>query len=752
MGAVFYILLGWGLAGAGCWACGALLLQKLRVSLTREEALAMRFVAGATLYSTLIFFLGVGHLLYKGIFIAVPLALMVWAWKRGALTLPKERLEPIPLWWGRLLWAVGIGFGVLYFFNAMAPEASPDGTTYHLGLVARYYREHALTPVPTNIYAAMTQGIEMLFLAAYGVGKHSAAAMMHMLYLFALPWLMLCYGRRHGMTITGAAAAVFVFCSPVVGIDGISAYNDVAAACVLFALFSVLRRMEQEPSAAGWSWLAGILAGFAFAIKYTLFPAPILAAAWTAWVYRGRLLAPLSRVVAAASVLIVPYLVRNTIWYYNPLAPFLNKWFPTPFVLWSFEQDYKHHMSVYSLQSLWEIPMEVAVVGGQLNGLLGPLFLLAPLGLLALRHAEGRRLLVAAAFFLSTYFTNIGTRFLIPPLPFVAMAMALVFAQWRWVAMGVAVVHVGLSLPDAIPLYANEYSWRLDRVPWKWALRIRSEEDFLAPRVRAYSISRRMEEMVPDGRRVLGYNQVAEAYMSREYLVSFQSAEGSMLRDIMTTPIALERRPTMRVVFHIRPQRVRGVRIVMGKDDPSGVWSVSEMRVNYKNSELTRSPLWRIRAHPRPYEVGAAFDNSYVTRWISDYRRAKGMFLEADFGTPQWVDSVSMQMTPDQPWEPYYLEVMDAEGKWAKEPARLEPQETTTPAGLRRAAIDELLRRNVQYLIMYHDDHGANDLILNRGVWGVEELANEQDIRLYRLLARDEFDAQRAAEAKKEKR
>jgi hypothetical protein len=544
---------------------------------------------------------------------------------------------------------------------------------------------------------------------------------------------------------------VLVFCSPVVGIDGISAYNDVAAACVLFALFCVLRRMETEPGERGWAWMAGLLSGFAFAIKYTLFPAPLLAAGWTWWVYRRGAWRPFGRVFAAASALIVPYLVRNTIWYYNPLAPFFNRLFPTPYVLWSFEQEYKHHMAIYSLQSLWEIPLEATVIGGQLNGLLGPLFLLAPVGLVAAGSAEGRRALVAAAFFLSTYFTNIGTRFLIPPLPFVALAMGMAFARWRWAAMGVAVLHAGLSLPDAVPLYANEYSWRLDRVPWKWALRLKTEEDFLAPRVRAYSISRRMEEMVPEGRRVLGFNQVAEAYMSRDYLVSFQSAEGSMLRDIMTVPIAPERRPTLRVVFHVRPQKLRGVRIVMAKDDASGVWSVSEMRAHFKNSEVTRNPLWRVRAHPQPHDVQAAFDNSYVTRWISDYRRAKGMFLEADFGTPQWVDMVSMQMTPDQPWEPYYLEVRNEEGQWAKEPARLEPQETTTPAGLRRAAIDELLRRNIQYLVMYHDDHGANDLILNRGVWGVEELANQQDIRLYRLLAREEFEAKQAAASKEKK-
>src|SRR5258708_25756884 len=141
----------------------------------------------------------------------------------------------------------------------MAPEASPDGSTYHLGLVAKYYREHAMIPVTTVLYAALTQGMEMLFLAAFSIGRHSAAALIHLLFLVTLPWLMFCYGRRYGHVLAGLAAGLFVYCSPVVGIDGTSAYNDAAAACVLFSLFCVLRRMEELPDAGGLWVLAGLL-------------------------------------------------------------------------------------------------------------------------------------------------------------------------------------------------------------------------------------------------------------------------------------------------------------------------------------------------------------------------------------------------------------------------------------------------------------------------------------------------------------
>ncbi|MGD0870160.1 MAG: hypothetical protein ABSB88_11455 [Bryobacteraceae bacterium] len=53
---------------------------------------------------------------------------------------------------------------VLYFFNSMAPESSFDGSRYHLGLVARYLREHGFHRITWNLYASLSEGAEMLYL------------------------------------------------------------------------------------------------------------------------------------------------------------------------------------------------------------------------------------------------------------------------------------------------------------------------------------------------------------------------------------------------------------------------------------------------------------------------------------------------------------------------------------------------------------------------------------------------------------
>ena len=308
---------------------------------------------------------------------------------------------------------------VLYLSNAMAPEASPDGAGYHLGLVARYLREHGFVRITDNLYAAMPAGVEMLFLFAFAFGRHSAAALVHFAFLAALVWQVFSYGRRSGFPVAGACAALLVFASPVVGIDGTSAYNDVAVAAIAFTLFYLLQVWDEDRT---WRLAAaiGLVAGFAFAAKYTAWPAVIYAAGFVLLKDRKAVFP----VVVCAAAAIAPWLLKNWIYFHNPVAPFFNRQFPNPFVMAGFEDTYRRLLAMYHLKSRWQIPMEVTTYGS-LSGLLGPVFLLAPLGLIALRRREGRQLWFAALVFGANYFSNISARFLIPPLPFVALAMML---------------------------------------------------------------------------------------------------------------------------------------------------------------------------------------------------------------------------------------------------------------------------------------------------------------------------------------
>ena len=144
-------------------------------------------------------------------------------------------------------------------------------------------------------------------------------------------------------------------------------------------------------------------------------------------------------VAACAALMMAPWLLKNWIYLQNPVAPFFNRQFPNPYVMAAFEDTYRRLLAMYHLKSRWEIPMQVTVYGS-LSGLLGPVFLLSPLGLLALRRREGRQLLLAALVFGVNYFSNIAARFLIPPLPFVALAMMLALSAVPHLAVAVALL------------------------------------------------------------------------------------------------------------------------------------------------------------------------------------------------------------------------------------------------------------------------------------------------------------------------
>ncbi len=91
---------------------------------------------------------------------------------------------------------------------------------------------------------------------------------------------------------------MMVYLSPIVGIDGISAYNDVALATTAFALFYLLEIWRAERNEANDRLLIpiGLLAGFCVAIKLTGFVAPLYAQAVILMrKYRGALVPMLLR-------------------------------------------------------------------------------------------------------------------------------------------------------------------------------------------------------------------------------------------------------------------------------------------------------------------------------------------------------------------------------------------------------------------------------------------------------------------------
>lgn len=709
-----YILFGAAFTVLTAIACGRLVLWKLDVKLYREEQWLFCFVSGSALLSMFVFLLCAAGVLTKGMLLALGALLILLA--RSAKLSDADPLPVLPQTWKWLFVTGYSAFGVLYFTNAMAPELSPDGTTYHLGLVGRYYREHGFHSIATNMYAHLTQGAEMLFLMAYAFGRNSAAALVHASFLFTLPLLMLSYARRFGFADMGVVAALLVFLSPVVGVDGASAYNDAAAACVLFAMFYAVRLRA-------WA-LAGWLSGFAFAVKYTAglaIPYGAIAARRKFWI-----------VLLVASPMVAPWLMKNLTFTGNPVAPLFNSVFPNNYVHIDFERIYRNDMRHFGDVKDREIPFEVTLRGARLGGLTGPVFLLAPIALLALRYHEGRRILIPAVIFTLPFLGNIGTRFLIPGLPFWSLAMALALRNTPALAAAVVILHGLASWPSMIPKYSDTSAWRLEKIRWREALRIIPEEKFLTEHSPGYVTARMIEDKVPAGEKVFAFDsRAAEAYTKREIVVSFQSALGRRLADMLYTPIFEDLQPVWPQEFRFPPQRVRKLRAVL-TETGADKWSVSEFRIFSGQTELPRDPRWRLKARPNSWNVQDAFDSSPVTRWHTHEAMEPGQFIEVDLGGERVVDRVLLDMSRDQYQVRLKLEGAGDDGRWRTLVAKAADGPVHRYANLRRAVWDEFDHAGIHYLLISDDDIEAKDFIEKMNVWGMEQIDKKGKMRLFK--------------------
>ncbi len=729
---VLSILFGAGFTVLVATALGTLFVRALGIRFYRQEERFFAFAVGSACLSMLVFALAAVHAVYPGMLLTVgALALVAGLWRR-AWEPAGEPLAPVSRGWRALFWALFALFTYVSFFHAMAPEVSSDGSHYHLGMVLRYLDAHGFRHVP-SLFAYFSQGTELLYLFAFVFGRHSAAALVHFAFLAALPFAMMLYARRFGFGPAGVVAALLVYASPIVNWDGSTAFIDVAVACVLFALFYLLQIWDAEPQ-PGLLVLAGLVAGFAYGMKYSAFVAVPYAVCFVAWKsYRKRAAVVKSAAVVAlcAAVMIAPWMIRNWIWTGNPLAPFFNQWFPNPYLHIAAEQELRAHLARWGGVTDWrQVPLQVTVEGDKLQGFFGPAFLLAPLGLAALWKRQGRQVLLAAAVFLTTYPANIGTRFLIPTAVFVALAMGMTLARWKTVAVVVLCAHAVLSWPRFTKFYADQCALRTIRVPVAAALRIEPEEAYLSYWLPGYTLARLVERNVPSQAKVLGLETPPLAYCAREVLGTYECAQCNNLFEMVTGGLE----PLVRQEFRFPPRELTAVRVLQtGRAGAPDGWTVNELRVWNGSDELARGPGWQVRARPNPWEDWMAFDGNPATRWKSWQPLDGREDLELDFGAPRQVDSVAVDAAPDQGEVRLRLEGRDAAGNWSALAAAPREGGIAAPPTTRRMIARELLRQGIGYMLVPDSSPLGRDLRARAVEWGVAAVGESGGVRLYRV-------------------
>lgn len=720
---------------ACCLAAGRLALAPCGAAIGRFERVPLEFATGAAVWSLFLFVLAALHVVRWWVVLATGLLLILRAAMVSERTAETGRGGLGRAWRAGLAVVFG-AFGIVYLVHAMAPEVSADGSGYHLGLVLRYLDHGGFYRITTDMYAWLSQGAEMLFLAAFAFGKHSAAALVHLSFLAALAWGMLAYARRIGRPEAGAVAAVLVFASPLAGVDASSAYIDVAAASVVFALFHLLEIWDAERRMALLVPI-GLVAGFAYAVKYTAglaTPYALGFVGWRLWASRQAVAAPLAVVALAAASMIAPWMLKDWIWVDNPVAPFFNRLFPNPYMHVATEDAYRNGMRHFNGASLgWETPLDLTARGGKLQGALGVGFLAAPLALLALAESRGRRLMAAALVFASTYPANIGARFLLVSLPFVALAMALAAARWKHLAVALLVVQAAGSWPWVLEKYCDRYAWRIQDFPWRAALRIEPEQTFLAARLGpTYQIARMIEARVPADGVVYTALPLPEAYTDRTILLDYTAALNNNLSEALATPLTTDYQPIVRMVFLFTAEKLTAIRVVQGASS-NDLWSIHEMRVYRDNRQVEPRGAWRAVAEPNPWDARLAVDGNPVTRWKSWQPAEAGQFAGVEFGGAEEADAVQLDCSVDQPHTKLRLEGRLEGGGWKTLAGEGVISAVPAPAGMRRAAMEYFRESGVTHLLIHKDEKVANDMAERAREWGVVPVGESGPGRLYRI-------------------
>ena len=214
-----------------------------------------------------------------------------------------------------------------------APEIFYDSLTYHLALPKLYLLRGRITPTPENLFSGFPFGIQMLYGLALSLSGEDLAALLHCSFGAAAALGLWMWSRRYADPKVGVLAALLFWMSPIAIYASWNSGIDLGSSFFVgLAFFALCRSLEPPPAgtpaeASRWHLAAGFLIGSAMATKYNVLPLGCVLILVHLWQDRreGR---PWQRsfwMAATAGLVLAPWLVKNAVFYGNPLYPFLHK-------------------------------------------------------------------------------------------------------------------------------------------------------------------------------------------------------------------------------------------------------------------------------------------------------------------------------------------------------------------------------------------------------------------------------------------
>jgi len=482
----FYIALSGGF--------GRRLLSRLDFSAwSLSERIAGPALIGLGALSLLILLVGsVALQWWSMIGLALSVLALVWrdmlGWLRDLKQWLSGKLSPSR--WERFLAIAALALVFVALALALLPPTKWDVLTYHMVEPEDYVRHGRFYAVPHNHFLGFPQLVETLFAAPYAItGRLTVGGPFH----WGIGVLMLLmtggYTARHMNRAAGWLAVMTLLVSATIWLEMTFAYVDLMLMGLSSVAFAVIDRIvsstqtegnpvqqtvQDSPSPVGaglethpdtqprsptinYLFLLGAILGLAIGVKYTAIWMAAAFGLWVLWHSRlagsGTILRNGMIVAGAALIVSLPWLVRNTRWYDNPVYPFV---FETADMDHIRQDWYSQPESglIYSPNKAWQIPilpLTAAIFGVESGGDpysadIGPLFamLLPLLPLIWGRLTAEERAVIRRALFIAGGMTcgwmlsasfgsyiNIQTRLVLYIFPLLAVVAGITLESLR---------------------------------------------------------------------------------------------------------------------------------------------------------------------------------------------------------------------------------------------------------------------------------------------------------------------------------
>jgi hypothetical protein len=288
-------------------------------------------------------------------------------------------------------------------------------------------------------------------------------------------------------------------------------------------------------------------------------------------------------------------------------------------------------------------------------------------------------------------------------------------------------------------MYAAPHAWRIYEFPWRAALRLQLETDYVRARMADYELGLALETNVPGGGVVFSQMSVQRSWQSRRVAVGYQSGFARRVRDIIWTPAFEHLNPGFRHVCRATaPHVIQTLRIeqTAAASHTGEVWSISEIQFSSRGAPVELPGGSTAHSSRNRWFAANAVDGNPATRWTAGRAMRSGEWIEVRLPRPVELDEVTILCTQDQ-WSSRMKVTAIGPGS-VRHALTQSTMEVAPPLpDLRPFAAQALRAEGVGWLLIHNDDHGAADLKLHTSEWGLDPIALNPDVTLYRVNPTD---------------